>query len=66
MSVRKVYKVIVDTVTVFSGSYAACMSVYQSFLQFKALSTSCSFSDVVIAFKPVFSGDDEEGGFFDE
>lgn len=50
MSVRKVYQVIVDSSVVFSGSYASCMSVYESVSRMNDFGL-CNV-DVSIAFKP--------------
>lgn len=53
MSVRKVYQVLVDGDVVFSGSYAMCCAVFESYEKWRDIAPSdVRVPDVVIAFKP--------------
>ncbi|UNI72397.1 MAG: hypothetical protein [Chaetfec virus UA24_2563] len=74
MSVRKVYRVIVNGETVFSGSYNTAIQVYESLANTSDLFDDSVPFDVALAFKP----DDllekrkkqkqkklQEGGLFD-
>lgn len=61
MSVRKLYRVIVNGEVVHCGSYASSMAVYQAFLQYAAVASDTVSYDVVMAFQPVKT--DVKGGF---
>lgn len=64
MSVRKVYRVVVDGEIVFSGSYAMASAVYRAFECFNSLTDYPDF-DVVLAFKPNDKSDSVQGGLLD-
>lgn len=61
MSVRKVYRVVVDGSSVFSGSYAMAMAVYESFVRYKDFSGISSPDFVVMAFTPSIKSKDDGG-----
>lgn len=66
MSVRKVYKVNVNGVQVFSGSYKAALDVYQAFVYF-SFSFPEAFSNLAISmsFNPVLPDILKKEGLFD-
>lgn len=66
MSVRKVYSVLIDGESVFSGSYKSCLFVYSAFETF-----FCEFNlsdyNLCLAFQPSagFKNKKSEGGVLD-
>lgn len=63
MSVRKVYDVLVDGNSVFSGSYRACLYVYESFSRYADFLNPEDVPVVVLAVKPDLKFNDDDGGF---
>lgn len=66
MNVRKVYSVLIDGNSVFSGSYKSCLSVYSAFETFFR---EFNLSDYILclAFQPSagFKNKKSEGGVLD-
>lgn len=52
MSVRKVYEVLVNGVSVYSGSYASAKSVYAAFVEYIEAFNIAGSLTVVLAFQP--------------
>lgn len=63
MSVRRVYSVLVDGQSVFSGSYQSSLAVYESVCRCNDLLNSDDDHVVVLAFKPDIKSN-FDGGLF--
>lgn len=56
MSIRKIYDVLVNGDSVYSGSYKTALVVYESFVKsFDLLDDSVPVPSVTISFKPLLS-----------
>lgn len=63
MSVRKVYRVLVNGDSVFSGSFKSCNSVYEAFFRYKSFFPGHDDFDLSIACSPQLDLVSKEGDF---